>query len=40
MMSYYETGKLFETIVWSAQLDKRDKDFSKLFLKSDIIHVS
>lgn len=40
MFNYYSVEKIMETIEWSAQLDQRDKDFSKLFLKSDFLHAS
>jgi hypothetical protein len=36
---YYGIKKMEETIEWSAQLDKRDKHFSRLFLKSDLVNV-
>lgn len=39
IVSFYTKEKIMETIEWSAQLDKRDKDFSKLFLKSDYFDV-
>ena len=39
IVSYFSEEKILETIEWSAQLDKRDKDFSKLFLKSDYFDV-
>lgn len=39
IVSYYSNEKILETIEWSAQLQKRDKDFSKLFLKSDYFDV-
>ncbi len=32
MVQYYTLDKIIETIEWSAQLDKRDKEFSRLFL--------
>ena len=35
---YYSNEKILETIEWSAQLDKRDKDFSTFFLNSDMLH--
>jgi hypothetical protein len=35
IVSYYPIEKILETIDWSAQLQERDKNFSKLFLKSD-----
>ena len=38
MVAYYPNEKILETIEWSAQLDKRDKDFSRFFLKSDMLH--
>ena len=34
---YYGTEKILETIAWSAQLNERDKAFSKFFLKSDFL---
>jgi hypothetical protein len=37
---YYPTEKILETIEWSAQIEKSDKDFSKLFLKSDMLHAT
>jgi hypothetical protein len=40
IVSYYKKEKILETIEWSAQLDKRDKDFSKLFLNSDYFDVA
>lgn len=39
IVSFYSNEKILETIEWSAQLQKRDKDFSKLFLKSDYFDV-
>jgi len=38
MVSYYPKDKILETIDWSAQLDKRDKEFSKLFLSSEFLY--
>jgi hypothetical protein len=38
IVSYYSKEKILETIEWSSQLDKRDKDFSKFFLKSDMLY--
>ena len=38
MIAFYSTEKIAETIEWSAQLDQRDKDFSKLFLNSDMLY--
>ena len=31
--------QILETIDWSAQLEERDKNFSKMFLKSDLLYV-
>lgn len=39
IVSYYSKEKILETIEWSSQLDQRDKDFSKFFLKSDMLYV-
>jgi hypothetical protein len=38
MINYYPKEKIMATIEWSAQLDKRDKEFSKLFLSSELLH--
>jgi hypothetical protein len=38
MIRFYPEEKILETIEWSAQLDKRDKDFSVFFLKSDMLY--
>lgn len=38
MIRFYPKEKILETIEWSAQLDKRDKDFSVFFLKSDMLY--
>ena len=40
MVNYYPNEKILETIEWSAQLDKRDKDFSRFFLKSDYFNAT
>ena len=37
MVNYYSREKILETIEWSAQLEQRDKDFSKFFLDSDLL---
>jgi hypothetical protein len=37
---FYGTEKILETVEWSKQLDKRDKDFARLFLKSDMLHAA
>jgi hypothetical protein len=38
MIRFYSNDKILETIEWSAQLDKRDKEFSAFFLKSDMLY--
>ena len=40
MITIYSKEKILETIDWSAQLEKRDKDFSKFFLNSDYFNVA
>jgi hypothetical protein len=40
MMKLYSKDQILETIEWSAQLDKRDKDFSKFFLTSDFLKIA
>lgn len=40
MVNYYTKKQILETIEWSAQLDKRDKDFSIFFLSSDFLHAA
>ena len=40
MMKLYSKDQILETIEWSAQLDKRDKDFSKFFLTSGFLNVA
>jgi hypothetical protein len=40
ILSYYGEPKILDTIEWSAQLDKRSKDFSRFFLKSDFLHAA
>lgn len=40
MVKYYPKEKIIETIEWSKQLDKRDKDFSLFFLKSEYFDVT
>jgi hypothetical protein len=37
---FYGTEKILETVEWSKQLDKRDKDFARLFLTSDLLHAA
>jgi len=38
--NFYTPEKILETVEWSKQLDKRDKDFARLFLKSDLLHAA
>lgn len=40
MVRIYTKLQILETIEWSAQLDKRDKDFSKFFLTSEFLHAA
>ena len=40
VLNYYGEQKILETIDWSAQLTKRMKDFSRLFLQSDFLHAA
>jgi hypothetical protein len=40
MVRFYSKEQILETIEWSAQLDERDKDFSKFFLTSEFLHVT
>lgn len=40
ILSYYGEPKIIETIEWSAQLARREKDFSRFFLKSDFLHAA
>ena len=37
---YYGAEKILETIDWSAQLEERDKEFSRSFLNSDFLHAA
>jgi hypothetical protein len=37
MVKFYTPEQILETIEWSAQLDKRDKDFSRFFLTSEFL---
>jgi hypothetical protein len=37
MVKFYTKGQILETIDWSAQLDQRDKDFSRFFLTSEFL---
>ena len=40
MVRLYKKEQILETIEWSAQLDKRDKEFSKFFLSSGFLHAA
>ena len=40
MVQLYTKEQILETIEWSAQLDKRDKDFSRFFLTSEFLHAA
>lgn len=40
MVNLYSKEQILETIEWSAQLDKRDKEFSKFFLTSGFLHAA
>lgn len=40
MVRIYTNKQILETIAWSAQLEKRDKEFSKFFLNSEFLHAS
>ncbi|MFM9840300.1 MAG: DUF6922 domain-containing protein [Cyclobacteriaceae bacterium] len=40
MVNLYTKDQILETIEWSAQLEQRDKDFSKFFLTSEFLHAA
>ena len=40
MVNYYSTRQILDTIEWSAQLEERDKIFSRFFLTSDFLHAA
>ena len=40
MVQLYSNEQILETIEWSAQLDRRDKEFSKFFLTSEFLHAA
>lgn len=40
MVKLFSKEQILETIEWSAQLDKRDKEFSKFFLSSGFLHAA
>jgi hypothetical protein len=37
---FYGPEKILETVEWSKQLDERDKRFTRMFLKSDLLHAA
>lgn len=40
MVNLYTKEQILETIEWSAQLDKRDKEFSRFFLTSEFLNAA
>jgi hypothetical protein len=38
MAQIYTREQILETIDWSAQLEQRDKEFSRFFLNSEFLH--
>lgn len=40
MVKFYTREQILETIDWSAQLDERDKEFSRFFLDSEFLHAA
>ena len=40
MANLYTKEQILETIEWSAQLEQRDKDFSKFFLTSEFLYAA
>lgn len=40
MVSFYTKEQILETIEWNAQLDGRDKEFSRFFLTSDFLNAT
>lgn len=40
MKYFYSREKILETVNWSKQLDQREKDFTRQFLTSDLLHVA
>lgn len=37
---FYGSEKILATVDWSKQLDKRDKDFTRFFINSDLLHAA
>ncbi len=40
MLKFYPIDRILETIEWTKQMPKMDKDFARLFIKSDLLHDS
>ncbi len=40
IFEFYGPDKILEAVEWSKQLDNRDKNFARLFLKSDLLHAA
>jgi len=40
MVNLYSREQILETIEWSAQLEKRDKEFARFFLSSEFLHAA
>ena len=40
MIGYYSLVQILDALEWSAQLDKRDKDFCKFFLNSEFLYAA
>ncbi len=40
MLRFYSLEKIKETLEWTKQLGKREKDFARLFLQSDILYAA
>jgi len=40
MVRFYTRQQILETIEWSAQLDKQDKEFSRFFLNSNLLNAA
>lgn len=40
MMKFYSVEKINETIEWTRQVEKREKDFARLFIQSDLVNAT
>jgi hypothetical protein len=40
MVKIYKTEQILTAIDWSSQLDQRDKEFSRFFLKSEFLNAA